>query len=302
MARVADEEGWPAAAAVGGRYYARELMKMPKVLAAMRSRPYGLYRDAPPLASAAIDASIGTLGVDVVEYVIDVPRFWQHVRAVRYPRWYAAGPMSEGGAREQKLLEYFVSLDLVRPMRGEVVIDIASEWSVFPRVVRRLTGAEVYRQDLIYCPGIHGDRIGGSAGHMDIPDAFADKLVTHNAYEHFEGTADTDFIKEASRVLRPGGVLCILPLNMTEHFTIMSDPLVNRRGIQWDPGARVVEVPTWHNRFGRFYDAHALTERVLEPARRVGLKPTIYRVANTQEVDPSTYLHYALVLTKQGAS
>ena len=300
MARVAEQENAVAAVKVGCGYFAGELRKLPRLLPILvgTSSGPGLYHDAPAMSSPEIDAAVGKLGVAVRDYVIDVHAFWRHVAAIRYPRFYAAGTMSKGGAREQKLLEYFVSLDLLRLSRDDVVIDIASEWSVFPRVVRALAGARVYRQDLVYPPGVHGDRIGGNASRMLLPDGFADKLVLHNAYEHFEGTADTDFIREAWRVLRPGGMVCILPLNVTDRYSILTDPLVDRRGIVWDSGARVVEVPTWHNRFGRFYDACALTRRVIEPARRIGFDVAILRVQNTQAVHPSTYLHFGLLLTK----
>jgi hypothetical protein len=300
-ARVAEQEGWPRAAVSGARFYASELVKLPRVLTFIRNSPWGLYHGAPPLTSPDIDAAVEQLGVTVVPYVIDVQAFWAHVQQTHYPPLYAAGTMSAGGAREQKLLEYFVSLDLLRPMSSDVIIDVASEWSVFPRVMRRLTGARVYRQDLIYPAGVRGDRIGGSAGRMDVPAGFANKLVLHNAYEHFEGTADSDFIREAWRVLRPGGLVCILPLNMTDQFSILTDPLVDRRGIAWDPGARVIEIPTWHNRFGRMYDAAALKQRVLEPARQVGFDINVLRVRNTEAIHPSTYLHYILLLTKPAA-
>ena len=121
------------------------------------------------------------------------------------------------------------SLDLIRPRATDVIIDIASEWSIFPQTTQRLTGATVYRQDLIYPAGVHGQRIGGSAAHMPVPDGFADTLVAHNSYEHFEGNSDSEFIREAWRVLKPGGVACILPLFMTDRFVIISDPLVELR-------------------------------------------------------------------------
>jgi SAM-dependent methyltransferase len=133
---------------------------------------------------------------------------------------------------------------------------------------------------------------------MPIPAGFCDKIVLHNAYEHFEGTADTDFVAEAWRVLRPGGLLCILPLFVSDRYSIVTDPLVNRQNITWDKGANVVELPWWHNRFGRFYDAEALKRRVLTPAIDAGFEPTIYHVINVQEVHLCAYLHFALVLRK----
>jgi SAM-dependent methyltransferase len=298
VAMVAKERGYPAAAAAGGRFLVSEARSIPRLARLSwqaRSHPE-VVGSHPPMYSEAILGSLTGLGVEVTSYPVDVHAFRQHVIECGYPRNYAAGPMDEGGMREQKLLEYFVSLDLLNARRGDVVIDIASEWSIFPDVLADLSGAEVYRQDLIYPPGIEGHRIGGSASSMPVPDGFADRLVLHNAFEHFEGSADVDFIRESWRVLKPGGILCILPLFLSEDHVILTDPLVDRRGVLWDEGARVVQLPWWHNRFGRFYDAEALRSRVLEPGAR--FRTTIYRIPNVREVHPRAYLHFALVMRK----
>lgn len=191
-----------------------------------------------------------------------------------------------------------MSLELLDPQPGDVVIDVASERSIFPAVVRRAAGATVYRQDLIYPPGIEGDRIGGSAAAMPVADGFADKLVLHNSFEHFEGTADTDFVTEAWRVLKPGGVVCIVPLFVSDRYVILSDPLTDRRGIIWDPGAERIEIPGWHNRFGRFYDAPALEARVLAPARELGYEIELLHFVNVKAVHPHASTHFGLVMRK----
>lgn len=304
MAMVARQEGYLSAAAVGLRFVQSEARKLPRATPLeLRRRALGSAAPTPGalhprMYSPEILAAVCHLGIDVRPYRVDLERYRAHLAAARYPRNYAGGPMREGGARDQKLVEYFVSLDLMSVGRDDVVIDVASEWSVFPDVVRALAGARAYRQDLIYPPGLHGDRIGGSAADMCIPDAFADRLVLHNAFEHFEGTADTDLISEAWRVLKTGGMLCILPINISDQYAIVTDPLIDSRPVAWDPDARLIEIPWWHNRFGRFYDAHALQRRVLDRARDVGFRPVIYHVENIKDVDPNAYLHFALVLEK----
>lgn len=294
----ARQRSWPSAFSAGARFIFTELLKLPKFAKLIVYRRLGRYRapSRPPAYSPSLLQSLGGLGVAVIPFRIDPEAFWRHVHSCEYPANYAAGPVDEGGAREKKLMEYFVSLELLHPEWTDVVIDVASERSIFPEVLRRLTRATVFRQDLIYRPGVNGDRIGGNAAHMPVPAAFADKLVLHNSFEHFEGSADLDFIAEARRVLRPGGIVCIAPLFMSEEYHILTDPLVDRRGIVWDEGARIVEQPWWHNRFGRFYDAAALRSRVLAPAERVGFTPTIYHFANVQEIHPSASMHFALVL------
>lgn len=291
---VARQQGLLTAAVIGSQFVVNEAVKLPRAAKlALESRPPVKH---PPLVSDAILAGLQGLDVEMRTYAIDVAGFHRHLVEVGYPANYAAGNIDEGGNREEKLLEYFVSLDLLRPQREDVIIDVASEWSIFPQVVRQLSGATVYHQDLVYPPGVHGVHIGGSAAHIPVPDSFADKLVAHNAFEHFEGTADSDFIREAWRVLRPGGMLCILPLFMSDEFCTLSDPLVDRRGVVWDPGAELVEIPWWHNRFGRMYDVDHLEQRVLRPGAR--FRQLIYHISNGRDVHPAISLHFALVMVK----
>lgn len=298
VALVARQRKYRTASMIAVSFPIREAAKLPRyafLVLVRRARHEGIAKHPTMYSEALVDALM-SLGVEVETYHINMDAFQAHVAACDYPSNYAAGPMDEGGSREEKMLEYFLSLDLLHVRSTDIVVDVASEWSIFPEIVRNLTGAKVYAQDQIYPPGVKGEYIGGSATHMPVPEGFADKLVLHNAFEHFEGTADIEFIAEAWRVLKPGGVLCILPLFMTDHHTIITDPLVNRRGIVWDEGARVVDLPWWHNRFGRFYDAKTLQQRVLIPGGSFNSK--IYHIVNVKEAHPCAYLHFALVMQK----
>jgi len=302
VSQVGKQDGYAMAARVGGAFVLSELGKLP-TLAQLRwsgaDIPHIRQHSVPRNVDwDQIAAELSRQGTDVTAYHVDLEAFRAHIAQMKYPRFYAGGPIQEGGSREQKLLEYFVSLDLLQIRSSDVIIDVASEWSMFPEVIHKLTGAHVYRQDLIYPPGIKGDRIGGDASDMPIPAQFADKLVLHNAFEHFEGSADTEFVVESWRVLKPGGVLCILPLFMSNSFTNLSDPLVNRQGVVWDEGASVIERLWWHNRFGRFYNTEALYSRVLQPAEQLGFHTTIYRVINMREIDPPVNLRFVLMLYK----
>ncbi len=298
---IARQRGFRAAATGLGGLVVSEIAKLARAVHLMmmrRARGDRTEDHHPTLHSEAIVRAVSELGRGLQPYHVDVQAFRAHVAASEYPPNYAAGSLDEGGGREQKLLEYFVSIDLLDIRCTDLVIDVASEWSVFPETLRRIFGATVYQQDLIYPAGLQGHQIGGSAAHMPVPNQFADKLVLHNAFEHFEGRADTDFVFEAWRVLKPGGVLCILPLALMERYTILTDPLVDRRGIVWDDDARIVELPWWNNRFGRHYDAAALERRVLEPGTALGFVPTIYHIVNVHDVHLRAYLHFALTMRK----
>jgi SAM-dependent methyltransferase len=297
VSMAARQDGYRAAAAVAFRLAVTETRKLPR-LARLAVSPPDSAAEHPTGYSEAILQALNELPVDVTSYRMDPERFHAHLRSVDYPEAYAAGPLDEGGNRENKLLEYFVSLEILDIQAGDVVIDVASERSIFGEVVREACGATMFRQDLIFPPGMHGDRIGGSAASMPVPDQFADKLVLHNSFEHFEGTADSDFVTEAWRVLKPGGVVFIVPLFVSDSYSIVSDPLTDRRGVVWDPGAHVVELSGWHNRFGRFYDASALEARVLAPARALGYELEILHFANVKDVHPRASMYFALIMRK----
>jgi SAM-dependent methyltransferase len=247
---------------------------------------------------AAIRNELIGVGAPVIRASLDPVGFAEHIRSYRYPRFYAGGAVAKGGAREWKILEYFASLQLLNIRSTDVVIDVASERSLFPDVVETLYGARVVRQDQMYPPGVHDDRIGGDASSMPVSPTCADKLVLHNSFEHFEGSRDTKFIQEAWRVLRPGGTVCIVPLYLSERHEILTDPLVDTVDVDWDPGAEVVDVDGYRNRFGRFYSPAALVARVLRPAEECGFEVQVYEFENIRDLDLTSGLHFGLILTK----
>jgi hypothetical protein len=226
----------------------RRTSARPSRLAASRRTAPG----SPELNVAAISNGLSSVGAPVIRASLDPLGFAEHTRDYRL-RFYAGGTVAKGGAREWKILEYFASLQLLDIRSTDVVIDVASERSLFPDVVERLYDARVFRQDLKYPRGVHDVRIGGNAASMPVPPTFADKLTLHISFEHFEGSADSRFIREAWRVLRPGGTACIVPLYLSERHEILADPLVDTVDVDWDPGAEVVRAVGYRNRFGRFY-------------------------------------------------
>lgn len=295
---VGRQRGYIVASIVTIRFIISELARLPLIAYwFILQRTHSFQVGLPPEPDyEAIRNSLEEVGIQIKTYNIDMEAFRAHIASFSYPRNYAAGPVEKGGGREDKILEYFISLDLLSVKSTDTVIDVGSQWSIFPEMVRKLSGATVYQQDLIYPQGLKGSYIGGRAEYMPVRDGFADKLVLHNAFEHFEGESDSHFIAEAWRVLKPGGMLCILPLALSGHHTNITDPLVNRRGLIIDEGARVVELPWWHNPFGRYYDAATLQKRILTPGS--SFSTVLYHILNVKEVHPRAYLHFVLVMKK----
>ncbi len=248
----------------------------------------------PPGSEDRIRQRLQDLGVAVHDYAIDLAEYHRYVAEARY-----RGEFSTYYATNQpeKALEHYVAARLLQLDAQDIYIDIASEHSPVPDIYHRLFGVTTYRQDLAYPAGLNGDTIGGDAARMPVPDGFATKMALHCSFEHFEGTSDIDFLREAARVLLPGGAVCIVPLYLSEEYAIQTDPEVAiPADMHFEDDAVVYCAPGWGNRHGRFYDPEHCVSRVLATVNGWGV--TLYRLTNTQEVDPSCYARFALLLRK----
>jgi SAM-dependent methyltransferase len=242
----------------------------------------------------SIVIGLQSFGYRVRAYKIDVADYRAYFEEAAYQkkhRDYYSDNLPE------KSLEHYIAARLLDLKPGDVYIDIASEGSPVPEIYHRLFGCTTYRQDLAYPPGVNGDTIGGDAANLPVPDGFASKMGLHCSFEHFEGDSDIGFIKEASRVLRPGGAVCIVPLYLFSNYIILTDPDVSvPQKVQFEEDAVVHCVPKWNNRHGRFYDPVHLIERVHNNLN--GMTMTICRITNAREVAQSCYVEFAALITK----
>lgn len=196
---------------------------------------------------------------------------------------------------DEKSLEHFLAADLADLQPGQVVIDVASQTGIAGEVYERLYGVEVYRQDLEYPPGMNDRLIGGDAAAMPVPDNFADAMTLHCSFEHFEGNSDTGFIREAGRVLKPGGTCVIAPLYLAQNYICLTHPPM-ADGVPFEPEMRIHALHHWRNRFGRMYSVEKFVERVWN--HRGELDGEVLIVENFRDVDASVYIRYVLVLRK----
>jgi SAM-dependent methyltransferase len=234
-------------------------------------------------------------GVEVVPYRIDVEAFWRYVEESGYRESsYWHGGKDRAGT--EKWLEHFVSVDLLRPQPSEVHIDIASCYSPFPDILRSRYGCTTYRQDWSYPPGVEGDRIGSDAAELPLPDASADGMTLHCSFEHFEGDRDHRFLREADRVLRPGGRLCILPLYTNRTYSIQTDLAAWHRPPSLERDALICAAEGFGEVHSRFYDGAHFASRILGNLGRLRLR--LYSVGNYEEVAGDCYLKLAAVFTR----
>jgi SAM-dependent methyltransferase len=174
---------------------------------------------------------------------------------------------------------------------NDVYIDIASEFSPASEIYHELYGCEVYRQDLIFPEGIHGNEIGGDASNMPVENGFATKMALHCSFEHFEQDSDVKFIKEANRVLRKGGKVCILPLYLFSKYAIETDLAVwSKDGLYFEPDAVLYCAKGTGCRHVRFYDVNHLITKIRNNLDTLRL--TIYVTRNEKEVSRSCYVKF----------
>lgn len=263
---------------------------------------FGQYGPGPKLVDSG---PVRRAGFPLEEYSFDLEdlrRFWDDLRA--RSEWLRQ--RCEEKPIWEKIPQYYFTwkrLEHLLTREDAVFIDIAStENCPYFDLLRLLARTRhTYRQDLIFPPGIHGDRIGGSAAALPLADSSVDAMTLHCSYEHFEGDADTGFIREVGRVLRPGGRVCIVPLYLGEYAFIMCDPAWGF-DIKPDPGTPVHLFPRWGERHGRFYSVSTLNERVIKPAIEAGLTPKVVHFRNILDVHPSCYTHFGLILDKPAAA
>lgn len=235
-------------------------------------------------------------GVNVVNFKINVNDYKHYVNNAEYYKFpnYNKGKASNFA---EKSLEHYIAAKLLNLSKEDVYIDIANATSPAPEIYHRLYGCKVYRQDLVFPKGIHRNVIGGDASNMPVENGFATKMALHCSFEHFEQDSDIRFIKEAGRILREGGKLCILPLYLFNKYAIQTDPSVlPRGGIPFEEDAVVYCAKGWRNRHGRFYDAPHFISRIINNMNN--LKLTIYVIQNEKEVNSSCYVKFVAVFDK----
>ncbi len=227
-------------------------------------------------------------GIKVEPLTIDVADYKRYMQQADYSSY-------KTKILPEKSLEHYVAAKVLELSEKDVYIDVASCRSPVPEIYQDLFGCKVYRQDLVYLPGLHGNIIGGDACDMPVPDGFASKMALHCSFEHFEGDADSRFMKEASRVLAVNGKLCILPLYLTDKFGILTNPVVASKGTRFDKDALLYCSKKHPESHSRFYDVPHFISRVVSQS---DLALTVYVVSNELEVDSACYLRFAALFEK----
>lgn len=234
-------------------------------------------------------------------YSVNISAYKDFIAEGHYPDDYYGSQNGREWEFIQKTLEHFVSLQFLRLDAESVFIDIGACNSPFYEIVRKKYGtAFSYRQDLIFKPGINGNEIGCSAGKLPFPDESVDAITLHCSLEHFEGTEDISFFKEAQRVLKKGGKCVVLPFYLSSEYTIHLDPVMNvlrsyKPDLSGDEKA-VLRYCDSKQPFSRHYDVVTFKSRILSQVPL--LNTEIIHVTDRKKVDKDCYLRFIALFTK----
>ena len=240
----------------------------PQVELAYESFPY-----------ATVETSIHDAGLMGAPVEISVSRFTEWKEMIRYSDYFPSYYAASNHYLYHKQIQHLVSILLTPPEPSSVWMDIASSTSPFPEVLRQLYKITVFRQDLSYPSGVNGLTVGSDATQIPVPGESIDRVSLHCSFEHFQGNADSEFVKELARILRPGGMAAIIPIYIANKYQILSNPRYwPKYGIPSEQGANVVASQSYWEHHGRFYDWPNLKKRVLEPAIEHGLRVRFHKV------------------------
>jgi hypothetical protein len=176
----------------------------------------------------------------------------------RFPRF-----CYQGSGRVRYALWHQIGFALCNLTRDSVVVDMGAGMGIWGRMARRQFGCTVWDVDCRYPPGFGEHRIGAPAGRIPLPSNSVTHVVSFCSFNCFEGPADTEFLWESYRLLKPGGKLVIVPLCICDDHVNLFDPSLFTDFAAFDPGAHQTPWPGWGNRFGRWYDREAFRQRLI---------------------------------------
>lgn len=215
---------------------------------------YNKTRDPLALKRRFIKANVPVEDVD-----INIDDFNKWLNDFAKPNNFYSGI---GDIYVEKCLEHYLVYKELKLSKEDVYIDIAASGSLWADMLK-MYGFNGYKLDLVYSPGIHGNKIGADAGDMKLPDGFASAMSLQCAFETFQGDADIRFIREAERVLNEKGRFAIVPLYIDDKYIIISSPYCDLSTVDIDNEAvRVWREDGYKVPFSRHYSPEGFTNRI----------------------------------------
>ena len=224
-------------------------------------------------------------------------------------QWLKKGNLKKflGKSLHKKGLEFFFSSYILNIESDDILLDAAGGRSNYLKAVKKNSGInDLYLTDHIF-EGLRqlndGIKIvGGDISSIHLENNSISKIACHHAFEHFQAEKDVEFIKEAYRLLKDGGVLVIIPLFLTdiyvecwnietsEHFDENSIVIIDKTASI--PGADD------DGHFARFYNMDALKNRIISPAEKLGFECEIIECHIDGNIIPDMSTNFGSIINR----
>lgn len=239
--------------------------------------------------------------VKVVPYKINEEELEKFEKNLNFEEAYHANTNKR---YRRKIMEYYLTEklhDLSLWNESDIFLDLGAAGSPFARYLRDKRSISAYALDLE--EGAYSQYpyyLCEDATHTHFQDNSVAGASMHSSFEMFLHNADTALIQEMARVLKKNSKLMIAPLYMHKRYLSTCSPNYFGKGYADDEAFECIRTDCWSwISSARFYDFKALENRVLYPARKMGLIPTVYSLPNYEvEKDEFVYLKFVLELKK----
>ena len=249
-----------------------------------------------------IEQELTKLGIPIKDYVVKAETFHQFKQDFLFPEDYHGGIKS--GVWDEKLLEHFIAFERLglknyRPQ--DIYIDMAACGSPWAKILKEKQNlASSYAIDVSIA--VQYAHLSYYKKENAISTSFSASSVKgaslQCAYEMFTGNDDIDLLKEAARILSPGGKMIIVPLYMHTHYCSYSTPEYWGKGFSDQEAKEYVRLDCFGVPSSRKYDAFKLKERVLEVIQNLGMSYQLYALRNKDNLGSNIYCHFILEIIK----
>lgn len=214
----------------------------------------------------------------------------------------------KGKRYQRKICEYFVVnkiLELENKGVEYVYIDAASMGSPWGEWLYNRYGIKAKSIDIKKPEKPNVVFVQADVKKMPYKDNSINAISMQSAIELFPGTLDIDFIRESGRILKNGGVLLILPLYMNLKAYNMFGKSYLRNAEPEKESIKCIRLD-YNTAFTRLYSVNSLDKRLITEAKRNDMDFKIVFIEADKDiklsdpVDSFIYLHFCLVLTKNG--
>ena len=249
-----------------------------------------------------IEEDLKSLGIEIEEYSPSAELFLQFKKEGYFPTDYHGG--INGSVWDEKLLEHWIAAELLGLKdykESNVYVDIAAACSPWVKSLRDQLSISAFAIDL----GTIGEKFNNlpyyrseNATQTTFQDASISGASLQCAFEMFAGNDDIKFIKELSRILRPGGKVIILPLYMHTHYCTYSSPEFFGKGYSNQEAREYINHNAWNVPTSRKYDAIKFKERVINTIEELGMEYRLLVLKNKNKLGSNIYCHFILEIFK----